>query len=261
MVLAYASAILIIQYSGQWPNNSTQLNQTNFGLCVADLILASLGWVICFFYSLPYNSLIVNIIIMLYSLFFIAYDSSIIYFFKNEVEISDNLYNASLAIIVLGSIQILFELVRQCFGIRHWVDRFIDDDFSTVSSDFYAIKDLFEYCCGCGCDCCDNCCDSCDINYENCCHKMTNNCNVCCNNCCNNYERCCWEISDKYRRFTLEIKKAKQKRKQRKLAHINAPSVPPPILSGIKEETDNIKIPTAQILGNSEKQTDTIAIV
>jgi len=197
MVFAYASSILVVQY------NYTELNQTNFALCVTDLVILIIGLIISFWFTLPYNSPVANICSILYSLVLICYNSVSIYLYRYDLEINNNYYNSSIAIIVITTLLISFECIRKCFGIRHWMDAFIDDDFSTVSSDFYAIIDIFDYCFY-DYDCCE--CSCCDICYETC-------------------SRQCKRISDKINKINQELKKVKHERKlrreQRKLKMLN----------------------------------------
>ena len=156
-MLAYSSAILIIQ------NNSIQLNQTNFGLCFADLILAIISLGISFWYNLPYDSIIANIVYLIFIIYFIIYDSISLYYYSNN-NIIDNIFlNMCLAQIVLYSVMIFFECIRGCLGINHIWDKYLDDRYSTQSSAFYNIRDIFSYF-GCNCKCTHFC-----EPIENCC--------------------------------------------------------------------------------------------
>lgn len=224
MVFAYSSAILIVQY------NSTLLNQTNFGLCVFDLIsVLFFFFVVSFWYCLPYNSVIVNNIYILCAFYSIAYDSTSIYLFINDKPVENYFFNWSVVTIVLVSIHIIFEFVRKCFGVRHYIDRFVDDDFSDTSSQFYAIRDMFsEFCCT------DDCCGSCDEWVDNCCNKI--------GRFFLNMKKCCASFDGKYRKAYRE---AAIRRKHR------IPKSSTPYVSKNKpnNEPDHInEIPTAQVV-------------
>lgn len=147
MVFAYASAILLVQY------NQTELNEKNFGLCLTDLIMICSYSIFSFFVYLPYNSIFLNIIVMLINLYMLIYNSYSIYLYNNHLKINDDYYNASIAVIVFSSSVMLFEILRNCnyelfCHLRHWLDMYADEDGSTISSQFYSIKQLIvdNYC-------------------------------------------------------------------------------------------------------------------
>lgn len=155
MVFAYSSAILIVQYPDPWPNNHTQLNQINFGLCVTDILSRLVGFIIAYWYCLPFNSLFINVLEVLGSVLVLAYSSVSIYIYKQGISIDNDFYNACIALIVCGSIEIMFLITYKCFGVKHCLDPYLDESVSVTSSEFYSIRDILGDCCYDCRDCCD----------------------------------------------------------------------------------------------------------
>jgi hypothetical protein len=158
MVFAFSSAILIVQ------DNSTQLNQTNFGLCVTELILAIIAFFISFWYSLPYNSFIVNTFWYLPTMCYaIAYNSISIHYYRKGLIIDKIFYNITIAEIVIYSLVLLFEIfIRKCIGIGSIYD--FNDENS--ESGYYSILDVVAPCCPTCCESAIECCGSIDERWR-----------------------------------------------------------------------------------------------
>lgn len=141
MVFAYSSAIITVQ------NNYTQLNQVNYGLCVADLILCMFIFSMSFLYALPYNSIIINIVVILELCYDIAYSSVSIYYYTNNVLIDNVFYNMCVAKIIIGSMILFFEIfIRKCIGVGCIYNDYFNDDFN--SEEYYSVLDILKIMCG-----------------------------------------------------------------------------------------------------------------